>query len=120
MHAVKKLPPLPAERALKIISGRWKPIILYHLFDEPKRLSELNRLMPNASQKVLVQQLREMQEHGLVERTVYSEVPPRVDYSVTELGKSLHPILLALCEWGQRHAREMQQLDLVQECVIKP
>src|SRR5215469_17489822 len=117
---LKRLPLLPAERALKVIAGRWKAIILYHLFDGPKRLSELKRLAPNVSQKVLIQQLREMEEHGLVHREIFRQVPPRVDYSATPLGLSLEPVIMALCAWGQRHAKELNQLDEVAECVIKP
>jgi DNA-binding HxlR family transcriptional regulator len=117
---IKKLPALPAERALKVISGRWKAVILYHLFSGKKRLSELGRLVPNASQKVLIQQLREMEEHGLVHREIFLQVPPRVEYSATELGLSLEPVLVALCAWGQRHAKELNQLDEVADCVIKP
>jgi DNA-binding HxlR family transcriptional regulator len=117
---IKKLPALPAERALKVISGRWKAVILYHLFSGKKRLSELGRLMPTASQKVLIQQLREMEEHGLVRREIFLQVPPRVEYSATALGLSLEPVLVALCAWGQRHARELNELDEVAECVIKP
>jgi DNA-binding HxlR family transcriptional regulator len=117
---IKRLPALPAERALRVISGRWKPVILYHLFDAPKRLSELKRLIPDISQKVLIQQLREMEEHGLVHREIFRQVPPRVDYSATALGLSLQPVLLALCEWGQRHAAELNELDRIAECVIKP
>src|SRR6266481_3245349 len=83
---MKRLPELPAERTLKVIAGRWKAVILYHLFDGPKRLFELKRLAPNASQKVLIQQLREMEEHGLITREIFRQVPPRVDYSATTLG----------------------------------
>ena len=117
---IKKLPVLPSERALKVISGRWKAIILYHLFDRPKRLSELRRLIPAVSQKVLIQQLREMEEHGLVHREIFREIPPRVEYSATTLGLSLEPVLLALCEWGQRHAAELNEVDRVTDCVIRP
>jgi DNA-binding HxlR family transcriptional regulator len=117
---IKRLPALPAERALKVISGRWKAIILYHLFSGSKRLSELKRLVPNVSQKVLIQQLREMEEHGLIHREIFLQVPPRVDYSATVLGLSLEPVLLALCAWGQRHAKELDELDQLEECIIKP
>ncbi|MBV8584748.1 MAG: helix-turn-helix transcriptional regulator [Verrucomicrobia bacterium] len=117
---IKKLPALPAERALKVISGRWKAVILYHLFSGTKRLSELQRLLPGVSQKVLIHQLREMEEHGLVTREVFREVPPRVEYSPTELGLSLEPVLLSLCNWGQRHARELNEADQLAACVIKP
>jgi DNA-binding HxlR family transcriptional regulator len=113
---MKRLPALPAERALKVISGRWKAILLYHLFDGPKRLSELKRLVPDVSQKVLIQQLRELEEHGLVSREIFRQVPPRVDYSATTLGLSLEPVLHALCEWGQRHAAELNELDELATC----
>ncbi len=117
---MKRLPALPAERALKVISGRWKAILLYHLFDGPKRLSELKRLVPDVSQKVLIQQLRELEEHGLVHREVFRQVPPRVDYSATALGLSLEPVLRALCEWGQRHAAELNELDRLAACAVRP
>ncbi|EJC67516.1 putative transcriptional regulator [Rhizobium leguminosarum bv. viciae WSM1455] len=97
---MKRLPELPVERALKVISGRWKPIILYYVFSGPKRLSELKRMMPAITQKVLIQQLREMEQHGLVARQVFAGVPARVEYSATELGLGLEPVLLALCQWG--------------------
>lgn len=118
MDPTKRLPDLPAQRALKVIAGRWKVIILYHLFAGPKRLSELRRLAPNASQKVLVQQLREMEEHGLVSREIFRQVPPRVDYTVTELGLSLEPVIMSLCEWGRRHASELDDLDSLSECIV--
>lgn len=115
-HLTKRLPLLPAERALKVIAGRWKPIILYHLFDGALRLSELYRRMPAISQKVLIQQLREMEEHGIVHREIFRQVPPRVEYNATPLGLSLGPVLLALCEWGRRHARELNEIDRVIDC----
>lgn len=117
---VKRLPALPVERALKVIGGRWRAVILYHLFDGPRRLSELKRLVPDISQKMLIQQLREMEERGLVSREIFRQVPPRVDYSATPLGLSLEPVLLALCEWGQRHAAELNEEDRIADCIIKP
>jgi DNA-binding HxlR family transcriptional regulator len=116
---IKRLPILPAERALKVISGRWKAIILYHLFDGPRRLSELQRLLPDVSQKVLIQQLREMEEHGIVHREIFRQVPPRVEYRATPLGFSLEPVLLALCEWGRRHAVELDEADRLADCPIE-
>jgi DNA-binding HxlR family transcriptional regulator len=115
---MKRLPELPAERALKVIAGRWKAVILYHLFDGPKRLSELKRLAPNASQKVLIQQLREMEEHGLVHREIFRQVPPRVDYTATVLGRSLEPVIMSLCEWGRRRATELNELNRLAECLV--
>ena len=111
MPTVKELPLVPAERALKVIGGRWKVFVLYFLFEGPQRLSELRRLIPDVSQKVLVQQLREMEQHGIVHREVFAEVPPRVVYTVTKLGLSLRPIVGALCDWGRRHASELDALE---------
>lgn len=119
-RTVNKLPALPIERALKVISGRWKAVILFHLLNGPKRLSELKRLMPRISQKVLVQQLRELEAHYLVHREVFRQVPPRVDYSATSLGLSLEPVMLALCEWGTHHARELNELDEIDDCIVRP
>lgn len=117
---IKRLPILPAERALKVIAGRWKAVILYHLFDGPRRLSALKAMMPGITQKVLIQQLREMEEHGLVGREIFAEVPARVEYSATSLGLSLEPILLALCQWGQHHADELDETHRLADCIIRP
>lgn len=119
-RTIKRLPMLPAERALKVISGRWKAVILYYLFDGPRRLSALQALMPGIAQKVLIDQLREMEEHGLVSREIFAEVPTRVEYSATPLGLSLEPILLALCRWGQHHADELDEQDRLADCIIRP
>ena len=111
MKIMKELPSVPAERTLKVIGGRWKVFVLYFLFEKPQRLSELRRLIPEVSQKVLVQQLREMEEHGIVDRRIFAEVPPRVVYSATRLGLSLKPLLGTLCDWGRRHASELSVID---------
>jgi DNA-binding HxlR family transcriptional regulator len=115
-NQIKELPFLPAERALKVLAGRWKANILYNLFKRPMRLSELVRLIPRASQKMLIQQLREMEEHGVVHREIFREVPPRVEYSATKLGMSLEPIILTLCEWGRRHAAALNVIDRLEDC----
>lgn len=112
MRITKSLPLVPAERAIRVIGGRWKVFILYFLFEEPRRLSELRRLIVGASQKVLIQQLREMEEHGIVHREVFAEVPSRVVYTVTEFGMSLQPIVAALCTWGRQHAEELSAIEL--------
>ncbi len=119
-ETIKRLPVLPVERAFKVIGGRWKAVILYHLFDGPRRLSQLKRALPEISQKVLIQQLREMEEHGLVHREIFRQVPPRVDYSATALGLSLEPVLRELCDWGQRHATALDELDRLAECRLRP
>jgi DNA-binding HxlR family transcriptional regulator len=90
-----------AEAALKTIEGRWKLVILSHLFERPvMRFSELARAIPNASQKMLIQQLRDLEGDGIVERTVYPEVPPKVEYRLTPLGEALCPALQALLDWA--------------------
>lgn len=99
----KRLPLETADRTLRVIGGRWKTHILWAVCDGPKRLSELQRSIPEASQKVIIQQLREMERHGLLSREVFRQVPPRVDYTATALGMSLRPVIKALCEWGRRH-----------------
>jgi DNA-binding HxlR family transcriptional regulator len=116
---MKELPTIPAERALKVISGRWKASILYYLFSAPRRLSELKRLAPAASQKMLVQQLRELEAHGLVTRTVFAEIPPHVEYRPTSLAATLEPILASLCEWGRTHAAELGETDRVEDCATE-
>jgi DNA-binding HxlR family transcriptional regulator len=97
---MKRLPALPAERALKILSGRWKLPLLYYVMQEPRRLSELQRLVPGITQKVLIQQLREMESHGLVRRQAHPGTT-RVDYLTTDLAEALRPLLPQLCAWGQ-------------------
>ena len=114
---MKHLPPLPAERALKVISGRWKALLLYHLIGGPKRPTELQRLLPGISQKVLLQQLREMEAHGLLQREVFAAVPARVEYHATPLGRSFEPVLRALCDWGRHHATEQGEHDRLADCV---
>lgn len=108
MGILKELPAVPAERALKVLGGRWKVFVLYFVFEQPRRLSELRRLIPGVSQKVLVQQLRELEQHGIVRREVFAEVPPRVVYTVTKLGLSLRPIVGSLCAWGRRHKADLE------------
>ena len=94
------LPPCPVETTLLLIGNKWKVLILRDLLDGTKRFGELKRSIGSVSQKVLTQQLRAMEEDGLVHREVYAEVPPRVEYSLTELGESLKPILDAMLNWG--------------------
>lgn len=91
----------PAESTLEVIGGRWKILILYQLDGGPKRFSELKRSLPGVTQKMLTQQLRQMEADGLVRRKVYPQVPPKVEYSLTPRGQSLRPIVDAMCKWGQ-------------------
>src|ERR1051326_911818 len=93
----------PAEITLTVIGGRWKTLLLYHLFDGVKRFSELQRAMSGITQKMLTQQLREMERDGLVHREVYAVVPPKVEYSLTALGQTLQPVVSAMCDWGVKY-----------------
>ena len=88
------------EATLSVVGGRWKPVLLFHLLDGEKRFGELCRMTPNATQRMVTLQLRELEEDGVVQRTDHGEVPPRVDYRLTEFGLSLRPVLLAMREWG--------------------
>lgn len=90
----------PVENTLKIIGGRWKVLILRELFREVCRFSQLQRAIPGITQKMLTQQLRELERDGLIHREVYRQVPPKVEYSLTPLGKSLEPVLKAMHDWG--------------------
>ena len=91
------------EAALAVIGGKWKALLVYRLLNGPLRFSELKRLVPDITEKMLTQQLRELQRVGVLDRTVFAEVPPRVEYCVTEHGATLRPVLAAMCEWGRSH-----------------
>ena len=101
--SVKDLPACPVETTLTLIGDKWKVLILRDLMPGTKLFGELKKSIGNVSQKVLTAQLRAMEESGLLTRTVYAEVPPRVEYTLTELGKSLKPILDALWNWGEEY-----------------
>ena len=100
---VKELPVCPVETTLTLIGDKWKVLILRDLLTGTKRFGELKKSIGNVSQKVLTAQLRAMEENGLLTRTVYAEVPPRVEYTLTDLGKSLKPILDAMWNWGEEY-----------------
>ena len=91
----------PAEFTLALIGGRWKIPIIFHLLAGRRRFSELARALTGVTQKMLTQQLREMERNGLVTRNIYPQVPPKVEYSLTELGASLKPVVEAMCRWGE-------------------
>lgn len=97
----KELPACPVETTLTLIGDKWKVLILRDLMSGTKRFGELKKSIDTVSQKVLTAQLRDMEANGLVHRDVYAEVPPRVEYSLTELGQSLKPILDAMWNWGE-------------------
>lgn len=93
----------PVEATISIIGGKYKAVILWHLMNQTLRYSELHRKMPKATDKMLAQQLRELERDGLISRTVYPVVPPKTEYCLTEYGKTLAPILDELCIWGEEY-----------------
>ena len=105
----QQLPACPVETTLTLISDKWKVLILRDLLPGTKRFGELKKSIGHVSQKVLTAQLRQMEQSGLLTRTVYPEVPPRVEYSLTELGYSLKPILDAMSMWGENYKENYYQ-----------
>lgn len=103
------LPDCPVETTLTLISDKWKVLIIRDLMTGTKRFGELKKSIGSVSQKVLTAQLRQMEASGLVTRKVYAEVPPRVEYTLTDLGYSLQPILIAMHDWGEEYKERMEQ-----------
>jgi DNA-binding HxlR family transcriptional regulator len=93
----------PVEAALDVIGGKWKPLILWALGNDVLRFSELQKALPSVNAKMLTKQLRELEADGIIRRKIYPEVPPRVEYTITDFGKTLIPILNALCDWGAEY-----------------
>jgi DNA-binding HxlR family transcriptional regulator len=109
---------LPVEAALDVIGGKWKPLILWALGDSVLRFGELRKELPGVNTKMLTKQLREPEEDGVIKRTVYPEVPPRVEYRITDFGKTLIPILEALCDWGADYLGIKDESSC--QCLTKP
>ena len=107
----KELPACPVETTLMLISDKWKVLILRDLMNGTMRFGELKRSIGHVTQKVLTAQLRQMEESGLLIRKVYAEVPPRVEYTLTELGYSLKPILDAMWTWGEGYKKQYEASD---------
>ncbi|WP_319470237.1 helix-turn-helix domain-containing protein [uncultured Pseudodesulfovibrio sp.] len=106
------------ELTLQVIGGKWKPIIIYRLAEEGVlRFSEIKRSIPNITQKMLTQQLREMEADGVVHRKVYPQVPPKVEYSLTEMGKSVMPVVESLCQWGKSYEAWHRKNETAAEAV---
>lgn len=108
----------PVEATLKVIGGKWKGIILYRLLSKTMRFNELRRSMPNITQRMLTKQLRELEADNLITRKVYPVVPPKVEYSMTEYGKTLAPVIHELQTWGLQHRKKEQ--DQAAEAQDKP
>lgn len=92
----------PVEATLEMIGGKWKGVILYHLLEKTHRFGELKKAMPGVTQRMLTKQLRELERDGIIHRKVYAEVPPKVEYSLTEIGESLREVVMMMREWGQK------------------
>jgi DNA-binding HxlR family transcriptional regulator len=104
----KKAVSCPAETAIAILGGRWTLLILRALFEGTKRFSELHRSLAGVSHRTLTHQLRELEESGLIHRKVYAQVPPKVEYSLTSLGRTLKPVIDAMHEWSETHGRSVK------------
>jgi DNA-binding HxlR family transcriptional regulator len=100
----------PVEACLEVIGGKWKGVILFHLLGGTKRFNELRRLLPNLTQRMLTRQLRELEADQIVQRQVYPEIPPRVEYSLTEYGRTLEPVLQMLRRWGADYLDQITQI----------
>ncbi len=96
-------PGCPVEGVLQLIDGKWKGVILYHLLDGTLRFNELGRRLKTVTQRMLTKQLRELEADGLISRTIFAVVPPRVDYCLTERGRSLEPVIMAMKRWGDEY-----------------
>jgi DNA-binding HxlR family transcriptional regulator len=95
----------PAEKTLALIGGRWKVLIVYHLLPGVRRFGELRRALGPVTPRMLAEQLRQMEQDGIVRRRLYPQIPPKVEYSLTPLGRSLGPVIDAMCCWGGRRSR---------------
>jgi len=105
----------PVSATLDLIGGKYKALILWHLAESKLRFSQLNKLIPNATAKMLTQQLREMETQQLIHREVFPVVPPKVEYSLTDLGRSLMPVLIAMRDWG---AEYLHSQNLASNCIM--
>jgi len=116
MRIVKRLPGLPVERTLGVLAGRWKAVIVSVLADGPHRTSELEKRIAGVSQKVLIEQLRALEEHGLVSRQPVATDPQGIEYRLTALGESLGPVIASLIDWGTHHAQQVDEANRLLPC----
>ena len=104
----------PVQYTVDVNGGKWKPLILYFLLQGPQRISQLQRLIPNATRRLLVKHLRELEADDIIHREVYQQVPPKVEYDVTDYGRSLEPILVAMQDWGRKFKAKQASLEGVE------
>ena len=100
----------PVNTTLSVIGGKWKVLILYHLVEQTQRFNELRRLLPEITQRMLTLQLRELEEDGLIHREVYPVVPPKVEYSLSDFGRTLLPVIGSMHQWGVEYSQECQRI----------
>jgi DNA-binding HxlR family transcriptional regulator len=100
----------PVEACVEVIGGKWKGVILFHLLGGTKRFNELMRLMPDVTQRMLTRQLRELEDDQIVNRKIYAEVPPKVEYSLSDFGKTLEPVLRTIQGWGVEYIEQITQI----------
>lgn len=105
----------PVSATLELIGGKYKALILWHLAEDKLRFSQLNKLIPSATAKMLTQQLREMESQNLIHREVFPVVPPKVEYSLTDLGRSLMPVLVAMRDWGSEY---LHSKNITSNCIM--
>lgn len=118
-HTDYARPACPVEATLELIGGKWKGIVLYYLLEGRVRFSELKRKIGCVTQRMLTKQLRELEADGLVKRTVHPEVPPRVEYELTEIGASLEPLINSLKVWGETHALGLLELRTAEGAILE-
>jgi DNA-binding HxlR family transcriptional regulator len=109
----------PVEAAIDVIGGKWKPLILWWLQQRTYRFAELRRLIPGITEKVLTHQLRELEADGIIDRRVYPTVPPKVEYSLTDYGRSLEQALTAICDWGRRHMERIGAVERIPDLKLR-
>ncbi len=100
----------PVEATLKVLGGKWKILIIFHLNGNSRRFSELKRSITGITEKMLAQQLKELEADGVLSRKVYPQVPPRVEYTVTKYGRTLEPVIKSMCRWGMEHRKRKSNL----------
>jgi DNA-binding HxlR family transcriptional regulator len=98
----------PVNTTLNVIGGKWKPLILWYLYHKTYRFNELLKEISDITQKMLIQQLRELEANTIISRKIYAEIPPKVEYSITEYGKTIFPVLEAMNQWGEIHEKQVR------------